>query len=584
MAVKTIEEIEKLLKDYSDFVLGKCNCPTHRRERARLNLNTILKEVYPELGFLPFNYDSDAGYGNKSKSLTKLKAGDRPKYIFKKLKKLRSDNSKLADVYAKMGVKYTFCRDCGVLIKETQSTMVTSDHPRERLTISFKPKHDKKTPVCTECKEYYFECGECGGWYDKKRGNSAIMKEGALLKYHNSTKLNADDFSLLCRSCFTNLPACIQCGVRAHKKLMIDVSDISYHTVRARVVPTVDGPRHEQHPTVMCVACHKTQITKCPTCGDTCIRNEMRRWEVDDGDVVLECRKCHEKRIPVKSHDYRPSRFTKLVSKRECTSIPENILLYGFEIEVENLGRMGSDGNWHPYFKRATIAQKAMDFFGDDECYCVHDGTLRISPEGAGLEIVTQPRSWQKYKEQRDKFTDLLIKLREWGGQAYRPGTAGFHAHMSKAAFTRLHLYKFIDFLYKKSTKDFRTAIAQRGGNDYSRFSSEDANNTKKIAKDKYNVSGSHYSAVNLTNPDTVEVRIFRGTLEPLWFHKNIEFLHSLYRFSRDNRLQDMIVYKYIAYILQNKNEYRCLLEFIKDNVDINRRYISVRRLLKGVK
>jgi hypothetical protein len=271
-----------------------------------------------------------------------------------------------------------------------------------------------------------------------------------------------------------------------------------------------------------------------------------------------------------------------VLSIKECKAIPENKLLYGFEIEVENLGDKVDD-RWRPRQTRNELANKCLDFLGKDECYCVHDGSLRMSPEGAGLEIVTQPRSWQLYKEQKEKFTDFCLKLREWGCQSYRPGTAGFHAHMSKAAFTRLHLYKFIDFLLKSSTSDFRKAIAQRGGNDYTRFHGNDVKDTKKFAKDKYNPSGDRYSAVNLTNKDTVEIRIFRGTLEPLWFHKNIEFLHSLYRFSRDNRLQDMIVYKYICYILENRNEYRCLIDFIKDNTDINRRYTSIRKLMKGI-
>jgi hypothetical protein len=233
---------------------------------------------------------------------------------------------------------------------------------------------------------------------------------------------------------------------------------------------------------------------------------------------------------------------------------------------------------------RQNMAIKAMDFFGKDECYCVHDGSLRLSPEGAGLEIVTQPRSWLMYKEQKDKFSELLLNLREWGGQAFRPGTAGFHVHMSKKAFTRLHLYKFVDFLYKKSVSEFRKAIAQRSGNQYTKFHGEDAGRTKKIAKDKYNASGDRYSAINLTNADTVEIRFFRGTLEPWLFHKNVEFLHSLYRFSRDNRVQDMIVYKYVQYLLENKNEYRCLIDFIKTNQAINRRYTSIRKLLKGIK
>jgi hypothetical protein len=232
---------------------------------------------------------------------------------------------------------------------------------------------------------------------------------------------------------------------------------------------------------------------------------------------------------------------------------------------------------------REHLAERVLDFMGKENVYVVHDGSLTRSPEG-GIEVVSHPMTWEFYRENVERWDELLAKLREWGGQAYRPGTAGLHYHMSKGAFTVFHLYKFTGFFYKKSAQNFVTAIAHRHGHDrYARWNTKDSLLVKKTAKDKYNASGDRYAAINLTNRHTVEARIFRGSLEPLLFHKNMEFLHALYEYSRDASPPDMTATKYFDYVLSQKRRFKCLIEFVKYSPAIAKFYPSIALKAKEV-
>jgi hypothetical protein len=259
-------------------------------------------------------------------------------------------------------------------------------------------------------------------------------------------------------------------------------------------------------------------------------------------------------------------------------------LHYGIELEVEDMGIYSKErGRYVHLMNREEMARRALDFMGREDVYVVHDGSLNHSPEG-GIEIVSHPMTWEYYRENIDRWDELLINLRAWGGQAFRPGTAGLHYHMTKGAFSTFQLYKFTGFFYKKSAQNFVTAIAHRHGHHrYARFNGRDmeAKGLKYIAKRKKNASGDRYSAVNLTNPHTVELRMFKGSLEPLWFHKNMEFLHALFEYSRDATPVQMTATKFADYVLDNAGRFKCLVEFMKYNNDIAKYYPSIAMNLK---
>jgi hypothetical protein len=67
-----------------------------------------------------------------------------------------------------------------------------------------------------------------------------------------------------------------------------------------------------------------------------------------------------------------------------------------------------------------------------------------------------------------------------------------------------------------------------------------------------------------MQNKNTIEVRIFRGTLKNNSFHKNFEFVHGVYEFCRDIAQNKNTVAGFKAFIA-GKKEYMNLNNFIAE-------------------
>jgi hypothetical protein len=107
------------------------------------------------------------------------------------------------------------------------------------------------------------------------------------------------------------------------------------------------------------------------------------------------------------------------------------------------------------------------------------------------------------------------------------------------------------------------TSISQRKAEKLERWAAIDDENDDSIIYKAKKKSGNNkrYVAVNLQNSHTVEIRIFRGTLNYMSFLKNIEFCYALFNFTRDSKETTVDAFK--DYVSMS-NEYAMLKKFIK--------------------
>lgn len=191
--------------------------------------------------------------------------------------------------------------------------------------------------------------------------------------------------------------------------------------------------------------------------------------------------------------------------------------------------------------------------------YCKTDGSLNN-----GFEIVTHPLSFEYIKENSGKFEETLKYLTDSGFRSFNTKTCGMHIHISKNNFSTWHLFRFMQFF--QQNKDFIIKLSQRELSNLDRWAAlSDESNKQIIYKTKCakknKDSFSRYSAINLNNSHTIEIRIFRGTLAAGSFFKNIEFCRSLFEFTRDNN--EIELSKYKQYV-NSKNEFKNLAKFIQ--------------------
>lgn len=214
--------------------------------------------------------------------------------------------------------------------------------------------------------------------------------------------------------------------------------------------------------------------------------------------------------ILIESYDYRPSPILY-----KGTGEGEPAYYLGFELEVERAGSVEAQGvrDRLPY------------------TFCKMDGSL-----DDGFEIVSHPLSPAFVREHKKEIVGALNWLVRQGVRSYRTETCGMHVHVSRSAFSgSFHLFKFMEFMYRN--KAFVLTVSQREEENLQRWAAIGVPPKEVIrkAKVKFNDHAERYTAINLENTNTVEVRIFRGTLKPESFFKNLEFVEALVEFTRNN-------------------------------------------------
>ena len=147
----------------------------------------------------------------------------------------------------------------------------------------------------------------------------------------------------------------------------------------------------------------------------------------------------------------------------------------------------------------ARIAQRHLGELG----YLKTDSSLH-----SGFEIVTHPMS---FSWAMSNFPwDMLTQLHEQG--AVTSERTGLHVHVSRAGFASPgHLYRWMKFIYRN--QDQVSIVARRTSQQWAAFTVEDRLAVKHYAKGTRGLE--RHRAINTTNTDTLELRIFASSLRP---------------------------------------------------------------------
>ena len=278
---------------------------------------------------------------------------------------------------------------------------------------------------------------------------------------------------------------------------------------------------------------------------DNCINNEIH---CDDCDTWYE---------DSDDHDCRPfinarSRLVHSYGYKPDPLFFGNSPYYlGLELELEC-----KSADWE------TAATTARDMIGE-RAYLKGDGSL-----DNGFEIVSHPHSLNQF--QNDFPWEVLDKLQELGCRSWNTKTCGIHVHVGRSAFNAAtneqrdtHQIKFIKLIY--DNKDYVQRFAGRKSS-WAKF--DDQGNIVRKVKLGYQ-SAARYSAVNVENPMTLEVRVFRGTLRKERVLANIEFVHAAVEYTRNLKIvpkdNPFSWTSFIGYVSLNKDKYPNFLQLVSD-------------------
>ena len=192
----------------------------------------------------------------------------------------------------------------------------------------------------------------------------------------------------------------------------------------------------------------------------------------------------------------------------------QNRRAFGIELEVQV--RNGS------IEERLGKVHEALNFETlktGEYCYFERDGSI-----GEGFEIVTQPAGLDVHRDRLARFlNNHKLKL---GLRSHEGGACGLHVHVGREYLTQGQIYRVQSFLNDVRNEALIRSVARRYDNNYCRFKPALA---KFTVKDKH--STERYEALNVTNVDTIEFRIFRGSLRYESVIAALEFVNSLLTF-----------------------------------------------------
>jgi len=257
-----------------------------------------------------------------------------------------------------------------------------------------------------------------------------------------------------------------------------------------------DNAGSEDHP--LCQSCYDEDYTSCIRCG-ALLRCSAAYYTRDDEDEDSPyCDPCFYavSKGEIKDYYYKPAPIFYGAGPR----------FFGVELEIDGAGESNS---------KAARLLSIANGNGLEHLYCKHDGSLE-----EGFELVTHPMSLSYHQEEMP-WKGVLAEAVRLGYQSHRASTCGLHIHVSRTAFGESERAQDaciarILYFFEKHWEEL-LKFSRRSPRQLERWAKRYG--YKEQPRDildhaKKGDHGGRYTCVNLENYDTIEFRIFRGTLK----------------------------------------------------------------------
>ena len=242
-------------------------------------------------------------------------------------------------------------------------------------------------------------------------------------------------------------------------------------------------------------------------CKECHIYYKRERYGIDN--ICINC--TNNKLVEVNNYSYKPC--PKFYSKRYgANNFNDEKLFFGVELEMG-----GVDS---PDIVNDFASDCSSTFF-----YMKKDTSIPVY----GCEVVTQPATLQKHIEMT--YWDSLLKSAKDHGLNGELDKCGIHVHISRDFFTTNECAKMDCFV--NLYQDFWKKIARRESH-YSAYIEKSVSSWGMQTSDRR-------CALNLSNPATIELRIFKGSLDYKIVMSYIELCHALSMFTKKADINDII-------------------------------------------
>jgi hypothetical protein len=242
----------------------------------------------------------------------------------------------------------------------------------------------------------------------------------------------------------------------------------------------------------------------------------------------------------------------------------KNPIYLGVELEME------CNGSRDRYERAETLQNAIGTHKGHLYCLLENDGSLND-----GFEMVSGHTSLAVHRDQLSFFKNQFA-----GMKSHDTRTCGLHIHICKKGMNMNHAAKLILFINDSGNQRLVKAIARRDGSSFAQVKNKKASYTwLKNARQNSGIRNQlmylndyRYEALNFKNPNTVEFRLFKGTLRYETIIACLEFTFASWYFAKDSGINDLTTDNFLKYICkpENRADTKYLREYLKQkNFDL---------------
>lgn len=331
---------------------------------------------------------------------------------------------------------------------------------------------------------------------------------------------------ILCQECYDNETViCDHCGDRC----------IEQNTV-------------SDENTILCTDCYDNHYYRCSNC-ETIVHSDDTYWRGDNAY----CRECYDDCCDngdyINDYYYKPKPvFYKLPKEN-------NVRFYGVELEIDGAGRY--DDNAEKIYDTANVQNEVL--------YIKSDGSL-----DEGMELVSHPCSIDFHRK-KFPWDDIVRKAVALGYRSHNTSTCGLHVHIGRKQLgysyeEQEEVISRIMFFFESHWNEL-FKFSRRTAYSVDRWAARHGYNDKPkeiLEKAKKSTKG-RYACVNITNADTVEIRLFRGTLKFNSFMATLELVDSICENAVCLNDDELNKQSWADFVLGIKPEYTELIRYLKE-------------------
>ena len=207
--------------------------------------------------------------------------------------------------------------------------------------------------------------------------------------------------------------------------------------------------------------------------------------------------------------EYHAHKHSFVPIKSAWTDINKRFFGVELEVEVTNRQRLDIVHRINDAVNNGTSGQR---------CFFEKDGSLSY-----GFEIITQPMGLDNHQE----FWNWLNTEAKKDLLSHKTTSCGLHIHVSRQYLSKLQLSKIVTFANSPDNKPLIKAIARRYGTSYASIQAKKLGNAWKN-------QGDRREAINLHGTDTIEFRLFRGSLKYEAVMAALQFTNALVLYCSD--------------------------------------------------